>query len=52
MTTNRLARSEAPTKRSSEEWCDIGNAHLASIGRAHEVHWFVHDGKATIGWKR
>lgn len=51
MTTNRLAKSAAPVARSSQEWCDIGNAHLASIGR-DDVHWILRNDRATIEWKR
>lgn len=50
MTTNRLARSEAPTKRTAQEWCEHGNAYCAQIGR-NDVHWVIRNGKPNIEWR-
>lgn len=61
MTTNRLAKSAAqPLKRSSQEWCDHGNAYLRGevaglngqfIDKPRlDVHWVVKNGRATIEW--
>ena len=33
-------------------WCDYANAHLASIGRAHELEWVILNGSTHIQWKR
>lgn len=30
--------------------CDRGNAIIAKIGRT-DIHWFVHHGKAELGWR-
>lgn len=51
MTTNRLARSETPVKRTAHEWCDRGNQLLAEMGR-NDVHWIVRDGRVSIEWIR
>jgi len=57
MTTNRLARSEAPTKRSAKEWADRGNRVLRGeepntkgeyeVPR-YDVRWSVRDGRCVI----
>lgn len=52
MTTNRLAKSEAPPKLSLQGWCDYANAHLREIGRAHELEWVILNGSTHIQWKR
>jgi hypothetical protein len=61
MTTNRLAKSEAPQKLSAQQWCDRGNAVLAGteattkgeyLPPRNDVHWFVENGRPTIGWRR
>lgn len=33
-----------------QEACDHGNAHLREIGRAHELHWVIRNGKANLEW--
>jgi hypothetical protein len=40
-----------PSRLSKQEWVDRGNAHLVEIGRAHELHWYLHDGQVKVGWK-
>jgi hypothetical protein len=52
MTANplKLVETKQP-KLSAQEWVDRGNAHLIEIGRAHEVHWFMQNGRPTIGWR-
>lgn len=60
MTTNRLARSEAPAKRTPLEWCNIGNARLrgevaysdGEIRIRNDIHWVLRDGFPTLEWKR
>jgi hypothetical protein len=60
MTTNRLAAPAASTKRSAQEWCDLGNRKLLGlepcikhdIGKPrHDVHWVVRDGHPVIEWR-
>jgi hypothetical protein len=43
---------DAPVHRTMQEWCDYANAHLASIGRAHELEWVIRNGTTHIQWKR
>lgn len=52
MRTNRLVEGTGTIRRSAHEWCAVGNMHLASIGRAHEVEWRVVDGRPEICWRR
>lgn len=58
--TDRLAKA-APVRRTAQEWCDRGNAILAGVEPTtkgeydpprNDVHWFVQDGRPTIGWRR
>lgn len=32
--------------------CDHANAHLASIGRSHELEWVILNGTTHIQWRR
>jgi hypothetical protein len=32
--------------------CDHANAHLAEIGRAHELEWVILNGSTHIQWRR
>jgi hypothetical protein len=61
--TDRLngGSSARPLKLTAQQWCDRGNAILAGTEPTtkgefllprHDVHWFVENGRATIGWKR
>ncbi len=59
MTINRLAKTDAATKRTAQEWCDFGNAKLRGEvptvkhhldAPRYDVHWFVQNGRPTIGW--
>lgn len=52
MTTNRLAKSEAPVRRTLQETVDYANDHLRQIGRAHELEWVILNGSTHIQWKR
>jgi hypothetical protein len=61
MTTNRLAKSEQPTKRSAEQLCEVGNRKLAGLepttvhhldAPRTDVEWIVVDGRPTIRWKK
>jgi hypothetical protein len=48
MTTNRLAKSEAPKiSRTPREAADFGNDYLKSIGRS-DCRWVVRDGKLKM----
>lgn len=50
---NRLVKADTPRMAMSpQEWVDQGNAHLAQIGRGHEVHWYLHNGRPCIGWRK
>lgn len=53
MTTNRLAVRSVGTDypKTPQGWADRGNAHLAQIGRAHELQWVVRNGRPAIEWK-
>ena len=52
MTANPLKIVETRSLRmNQQELVDHGNAHLASIGRGHEAHWFIQNGRVTIGWR-
>ena len=54
MTANPLKvwRAEQNTPHmTAQDWCDRANAHAASIGRGHEIHWTVQNGRPCIGWK-
>lgn len=49
MSKNPLATGEAP-KLSAQDWCDIGNAKLAALGRT-DCEWIVHNHHPHIVWK-
>ena len=47
---NAIPKGRFGLKLSPQEWATRGNEYLASIGR-HDVHWFVHNDHAVIGFK-
>lgn len=52
MTANPLNDGVPPKQRrkvSPEEMCDLGNAHLAEIGRT-DVAWEIRKGEAVLDW--
>ena len=58
MTTNRLAKSEAPSRRTPEEWVEHGNQMLAGIIatskgdylKRNDVRWVLRDGQPVLDW--
>lgn len=45
-----LIRQIATPKASQQALVDQGNRYLAELGRT-DVHWFLYDGRVTIGWR-
>ena len=50
--TNPLRQAAVP-RRTQQEICDDENSRrLADPEGRRDVHWYVHDGQAKIGWAR
>ena len=46
----KKALGEPPRRLSQQEQLDKINDYTLSIGR-NDIHWFVHNGKITVGFK-
>jgi hypothetical protein len=52
-TRNRLAETTVAPKRSPQQICNDANERmLADPEGRRDVHWYVFEGRATIGWLR
>jgi hypothetical protein len=48
---NPLKGAKQRAKLTPHEICDLGNSHLAEIGR-DDIEWIVRDGQWMIVWKK
>lgn len=51
MSTNPLKRKADYEPLTPQQACDQANAHVAQIGRAHEIEWVLRNGSPTLQWK-